>query len=148
MLTFEEYAAIATWYARVENSIVMEVLSNFSEEGEQPPVPEGENYIGFDFSDGVQIGWGYDGTNFFPIADPVITTVDFVELFTAEEFMTIEALLGVDPITTQLYKVAELQGTVDMSSEKVTQIALPNFVTLGVMTQERADEILNSWQDS
>ena len=98
-----------------------------------------------------EMGWRYiDDEWLEPLpepADPVITTVAFVELFTPEEFMTIEALLGVDAITTQLYKVAELQGTVDMSSPKVTEIALPNFVTLGVLTQERADEIANSWQN-
>jgi len=98
-----------------------------------------------------EMGWRYiDDAWLEPLPepkDPVITTVDFVELFTPAEFMAVEALMGVDAITTQLYKVAELQGTVDMSSPKVTEIALPNFVTLGVLTQERADEISNSWQN-
>lgn len=85
-MTFEEYAQIATWYVRLENLVVAEVLSNFSEEGEQPAVPEGENYIGFDFSDGVQIGWGYDGTNFFPVSRKDLTIAEWTATFTPPEW--------------------------------------------------------------
>lgn len=149
-MSFEEYAAKATWYVQLEDSTVVMVLNNHSPEGENPPIPEdGNEYVVIDYFEGIENlgGWRYINGEFLePLPDPVITTVAFVELFTPAEFMAIEALLGVDAITTQLYKVAELQGTVDMSSPKVTEIAFPNFVTLGIMTQERADEIVNSWK--
>jgi len=138
-----------TLFAQVENGVVTGTHACDEISAQSPnenwiditPVPFG---VGFS---PITEGWLYDGTNFIEPEEPVITTVAFVELFTPAEFMAIEALLGVDAITTQLYKVAELQGTVDMSSPKVTEIALPNFVTLGVMTQERADEIADSWKN-
>jgi len=138
-------------YASIENGKVIGIYAFASTE---VIGPDKGTFVDVTSQPEVQVGWIYLSGDSFEappeidiIYNPVITTVDFVELFTPAEFMAVEALIGIDPITTQLYKVAELQGQVDMSSPKVTEIALPNFVTLGVLTQERADEISNSWQN-
>jgi hypothetical protein len=85
-MTLEEYAQQATWYVRLEGFIVAEVLSNYSPDDENPPIPDGNEYVAIDFSDGIQIGWGYDGANFYPIARTEMTIAEWTATFTPIEW--------------------------------------------------------------
>jgi len=85
-MTFQEYAAAATWYVRLESAIVAEVLSNYSPDDENPPIPDGDEYVAINFSDGIQIGWGYDGANFYPIARTEMTIAEWTATFTPAEW--------------------------------------------------------------
>ncbi len=95
----------------------------------------------------VGIAWRYDETGFVEpvVINPAnrlkITTAEFVEMFTPPEYIKIDALLGTHPVITQLYKVAEVQGTVDLSSPKLA-IALNIFKGENILTEARAEEIL------
>jgi len=85
-MTFEEYAAGATWYVRLENSIVAEVLSNSCPDDENPPIPDGDEYVAINFSDGIQVGWGYDGTSFFEIPRKDLTITEWTNTFAPSEW--------------------------------------------------------------
>ena len=84
-MTPEEYKKAATYYCQITENIVVEIGSNFAPDGDEiPPIPDGRIVV--DIFSGVQIGWGYDGTNFFPVARKDLTIAEWTATFTPAEW--------------------------------------------------------------
>ena len=73
-----------TYYAKLTDNIVSFINSNFSPDGDNPPIPDG--CVVVDILSGVQVGWGYDGTNFFPVARKDLTISEWTATFTPAEW--------------------------------------------------------------
>lgn len=93
---------------------------------------------------GMAPGATWDGEQWQPPA-PVATerripTAEFIERFTGDEFAAIEAAAASNGRLRQLYKVAEVQGTVNLESDKLAQ-ALADLEAAGILAEGRAAEI-------
>ena len=84
-MTPEEYKAAAIYYVEIVDNIVISVASNFAPDGDEfPPVPEGRIVV--DIFSGIQVGWGYDGTSFFPVSRKDLTITEWTNTFSPSEW--------------------------------------------------------------
>lgn len=132
-------------YAKIENGEVTHIClaeSIFWLENDQP----GATFIDVTAQPDVAVGWAYDGD--FTAPEPEapqnrmqLTTAEFIEVFTPDEYLEISGMLNTHPVITQLYSVAQHQGTVNLESPKV-ELALDIFIDEGILTEARKAEIL------
>jgi len=100
---------------------------------------------------GVAIGWDYDGGQFIPPPAPppppppapIITKVAFISRFTPEEYVGVVSATKTDVEVQAWYDLFQAASTVDLSDQR-TIVGVNSFVTKGLLTAQRANEILTA----
>lgn len=94
----------------------------------------------------VSIGWLWNGDSFAqPAPDPaspVMSRLAFMRRFTMQERIAIRAAVPTDPVLADVNALLELAQEVSLDDPD-TQMAIGYMTQLGILTAERAAEILN-----
>lgn len=96
----------------------------------------------------IQIGWSYVNEVFnppppLPPPPPIITKVAMISRFTPEEYVGIVGATKTDVEVQAWYDLFQASSKVDLSDQR-TVSGINSFVAKGLLTQARADEILNA----